>query len=1086
MPEQIAIWTAAAVANLFNATSVALGAQIYTATYAATYIASTVALSYGVSALAQDAAQRDNPGQFLDTMVASDAPRQIIVGERETGGSMVGRYVTGPGNNNLIEVIALADHRLEALLQFNANGILQASDLVHGVRTAIAGYRDKDGDRLWVTWYDGRHDQAVDANLSGRLFQNQPDWTGSHRGRGVSYLIVESQWDDDVMLTPISTTVKVRGGRWYDRRLDSTAGGSGTQRHMDPDTWTYTTNNDVFADHYQLGVVPYPNAVKTSGQPLYSWGLGLKTWQLPYDVFKEEADLTDEMVLKKDGITYQRRYALNSIFSGFETHKAILQKVARAKAGRILDRGGRLAMVSPQAKTSVMTLYDQDLVTGEQSKYSPKLSISELYNTFRGTFPDPTSGYRPIEYPKLESAEWLAADGGDELPEDVSVDSDTDEERVQRLVWLHAQDRRRQARLSESYGPWAIEIEAGDWFERVGSKFPTGKLFEAMRVDHMNSRERGMYVTIVAKEVDPADVAWPIDQAADISRPQPPTQETNFAILEPPELIVTPFSVSDGGLTIPAIGVVLNNATDTRIRSALIEIIKDGGGPILQKTIEAGVGVISNGVSFLEGLTPATNYVVRARYQGLITPSEYSTDYGVTTTSEYVVPEASNAAPGSPLEDLLNEANAALNSIANYPLFPTIGALGALEFEANVPGPGGVKVLAGQFEHPVLEETIVTSETVVRTPWGVAYAPANGWFGIVYSDEACNTRFSNGSGGTGHFFVCERRENAWWTYNIDRNDGEEFLPALNDVVVGEAKKPLASGSDYLGSTDGITEIESFVRDQQLRTRVEILEVDVGDPADPANPTGSIYARYAHITQVQADDNQARVDDYTALNAALGTTNAAVIANSSAIATNYSAQAAINSAVTASFGTTNANVTANTTAIATEQAARISADNSFTAAIGVTNANVTSNTTAIATNLAAQATINTSTNASIGSLTASVGTNSSAIVALDGRVSAYYGIKVAAGTNVATIEAMASGGGVPSTVVISAGQIQLNGAVIITSSVGASKLNVASLDAITGTIGLLRTATSGARMELESNQLRAYDSSGTMRVRLGVW
>lgn len=54
------------------------------------------------------------------------------------------------------------------------------------------------------------------------------------------------------------------------------------------------------------------------------------------------------------------------------------------------------------------------------------------------------------------------------------------------------------------------------------------------------------------------------------------------------------------------------------------------------------------------------------------------------------------------------------------------------------------------------------------------------------------------------------------------------------------------------------------------------------------------------------------------------------------------------------------------------------------------------------------------------------------------------------------------------------------------SITASKLSVTSLDAVSGVIGLLRTATSGQRMELESNQLRVYDSAGTMRVRLGIW
>lgn len=48
------------------------------------------------------------------------------------------------------------------------------------------------------------------------------------------------------------------------------------------------------------------------------------------------------------------------------------------------------------------------------------------------------------------------------------------------------------------------------------------------------------------------------------------------------------------------------------------------------------------------------------------------------------------------------------------------------------------------------------------------------------------------------------------------------------------------------------------------------------------------------------------------------------------------------------------------------------------------------------------------------------------------------------------------------------------------------ISTPSLSALSATIGTLRTATSGARMEIESNQLRVYDANNVLRVRLGVW
>lgn len=64
-------------------------------------------------------------------------------------------------------------------------------------------------------------------------------------------------------------------------------------------------------------------------------------------------------------------------------------------------------------------------------------------------------------------------------------------------------------------------------------------------------------------------------------------------------------------------------------------------------------------------------------------------------------------------------------------------------------------------------------------------------------------------------------------------------------------------------------------------------------------------------------------------------------------------------------------------------------------------------------------------------------------------------------------------------VIARGMIQAN-------AITSDKINVNSLSAICATIGTLRTATSGARLEVSSNQIRVYDANNVLRVRLGVF
>lgn len=54
------------------------------------------------------------------------------------------------------------------------------------------------------------------------------------------------------------------------------------------------------------------------------------------------------------------------------------------------------------------------------------------------------------------------------------------------------------------------------------------------------------------------------------------------------------------------------------------------------------------------------------------------------------------------------------------------------------------------------------------------------------------------------------------------------------------------------------------------------------------------------------------------------------------------------------------------------------------------------------------------------------------------------------------------------------------------AITADKLAVTSLSAITANIGLLRTKTNGARMEIKDNLIEAYGSDGKRYVRIGVW
>lgn len=70
------------------------------------------------------------------------------------------------------------------------------------------------------------------------------------------------------------------------------------------------------------------------------------------------------------------------------------------------------------------------------------------------------------------------------------------------------------------------------------------------------------------------------------------------------------------------------------------------------------------------------------------------------------------------------------------------------------------------------------------------------------------------------------------------------------------------------------------------------------------------------------------------------------------------------------------------------------------------------------------------------------------------------------------------------VVTNAKITDLNGGKITANTITADKLSVTSLSAMSATIGTLRTAASGARMEISDNVIKVYDANGVLRVQLG--
>jgi hypothetical protein len=594
-----------------------------------------VAIIAGANAIVSQNSEQKQQGGLIDLQLNSAAPRQLVIGKRLVGGNLIDWYLGSSNNTKLYMPVYLSEGPCGAVTRVFADGrSVWTTPLAHGVRTTIPDFRSG-GDRLWLTYYDGREGQTADATLVA-LGQG---WTSDNKMTGCAWVLVECQWDSDNMRSPPSLSFEMEGAKLYDRRKDTTAGGSGSHRLDDPATWEWSDNPMVALDHFLLG--RYWDGRRT-------FGIGLSADEVPYDYFAAQANVCDEDVdLKVTGT--QKRYRANGFMFANEDYASTITKLCTAMAARPADFGGRFGVIGVESKTPVLTIDDGDVIAGVAEVYTPKRSWSELIGEVEGRFQDPAQLYQPTPYPNVTDAAWAEEDGGEPKLFTLDLEYEIDVERAQRLALLKARAERRQAALRGVYPLWTIELERGDWFVRTGDKWgEDGKTFEV--IERVLNTE-AWTVTIVAQEVDPADSAWDEDFAQD-GPPAPDAPTDTVATVAAPEIVALDNPVSGSTSITPGIRITFTNPTDSRVRFLQIEVYRDSDDlkvatALLPIPDDDGIALIQNGVA--EGVA----HYARARFRTDTLSSDWSDDAEVTTGSAYT--SGSTDLSASPSASVVND-----------------------------------------------------------------------------------------------------------------------------------------------------------------------------------------------------------------------------------------------------------------------------------------------------------------------------------------------------------------------------------------------------------------------------------------------
>lgn len=446
-----------------------------------------------VQALTPKPRQSELEAAPTELSLDSDHPREIIFGRAVTAGSLVYSKTTGNNNKRLWLVIAVADHPIESLERVWVNGERK--------QVAETGFVNGTSDKLKVRLLVDRNQAPADL-----VEASDGEWDAEDRFANGSWIVAEIIADDKVWAGSIpQLAFEVLGMKLYDPRLDSTAGGSGSHRWDNRNTWEYS-DNPVLA-WYLLR-----RGYEVEGERLF----GLRTPADLIDLAKvrAEADHCDtNMPLAAGG--NERRYRISGVMQATPGAAPAIEQILAACAGKEIDSGGSIALQVGVARSVVAALTDDDIVHEAETTRTFKQPANELANAVFGSWRDPAQMWATVGLPPRTSSTDETADGGRfERSYDLAyVASQTQGQRVMEIFRRLA--RRQEAFETTLRGRWA-GLEAGDWVTITSDRHGwVAKTFEVLS----SAVDAAFRVRVVLRETDSTVYDWSTALELDLLAP---------------------------------------------------------------------------------------------------------------------------------------------------------------------------------------------------------------------------------------------------------------------------------------------------------------------------------------------------------------------------------------------------------------------------------------------------------------------------------------------------------------------------------------------------------------------------------------
>jgi hypothetical protein len=475
--------------------------------------------SFALSSLtAKPVSKRANgadPGRRIELVRDATLPRRVVYGRARVSGPIAFAHTHngefGQTNSFLHLIIPLATHELASLGDCYVDDVkITPASGAQGWLIPPEGNRYRNSTsqpdgvvgKHFVQWraHLGTMNDAADSFLMNKASSL---WTTQHKLSGIAYAYVQLMWDQNVWaggLPNLSFTVE--GKPVFDPRTGTTA---------------FSSNPALIIRDYLLA--PY--------------GLACAVDELDEASFIAAANLCDELVPTGSG-GEQKRYTCDGVISLDDKPIEIMERLLTSCAGALVYTQGTYKLYPAAYRTPSTSLHEGHLRGAV--KVRPMPPVRARVNTVRGTFIDPVRGWQESDFPPVQVAQYVSADGGERVQSELELPFTQDAITAQRLARLTLERARRQLTVEAPATLAALDVAVMEplmltlpplgWSEKVFT--PTEWSLAA---------DGGVDLTLL--EDDPAIYAWngansttpPQEVALPSIYPDPPAPQVTDSVV---------------------------------------------------------------------------------------------------------------------------------------------------------------------------------------------------------------------------------------------------------------------------------------------------------------------------------------------------------------------------------------------------------------------------------------------------------------------------------------------------------------------------------------------------------------------------